>query len=283
VFTRLRYCLFGFSCRVVEDAVAAKIQWFQRGNASAFDYALLANIHQRVLARLKTISAPPGERLSVTTEIIGLHNSRVAMQPFNPAWSGMFETEATRLREQLGPGVRQIHHIGSTSIPGLQAKPIIDMAVECDPGRLADQLPAFIGQMERAGYRYLGNWKRRGGHFFEKGIGPVRVYAVQAHPVDGIDLRGLLQFRELMRNDPRLLREYSEIKTFLAETLQRQRGLYFWYKSHWVSDLMLEERGERAWGTWWISARYPTMFRFARRSLVRFLTGGRRGSHPMSA
>lgn len=213
---------------------------------------------------------------------IGLHNSRVAIEPPNPAWRGMAETESARLNEHLDSFVITIHHIGSTSIPGLPAKPIIDLAIGFEQQVLATGLPEVINRMQQAGYRYLGDWKKRGGHFFEKADGQVRTHAVQMHQIDSEDLRRLLCFRELMRGDPKLVHRYSEVKAFLASVLRHQRGLYFWYKSHWLNDLLLEDHGPNAWGEWWVSARYPTMIQFIQRSLVRTLSRGRCGRHPMS-
>jgi GrpB-like predicted nucleotidyltransferase (UPF0157 family) len=282
LLTRLHFCLFGYYCRLREDFISIKIRRWQHGTATPFDYALLGHIHQSVLARLKKIPAAEAGPDAATEANIGLHNDRVAIAPPDPAWSGMAEAEAARLRDRLAPFVVEIHHIGSTSIPGLPAKPIIDLAVGLTPPVLEGELPAVIRLMEQAGYHYLGDWKRRGGHFFESASQQVRTHAVQVHPADGRDLRRLLRFRELMRHDPGLLREYSQVKSFLAQTLPHQRGLYFWYKGHWLNDLLLEENGPRAWGAWWISARYPTMLQYVQRAMVRTLLGGRRGPHPLA-
>jgi len=73
----------------------------------------------------------------------------VHLAPYDPAWPGLFEREASRIRAALGDRVRLLEHAGSTSVPGLSAKPIIDMVLAVpDP---SDE-PAYVPDMEAAGY-----------------------------------------------------------------------------------------------------------------------------------
>jgi GrpB-like predicted nucleotidyltransferase (UPF0157 family) len=274
--------LVGYSCRLSEDFVSVKIRRWQKGVATPFDYSLLRRVHRVVLTRLSTIPGEESAKNATTMVGVGLHNSRVAVEGPNPAWGDMAGTESTRLRKHLDPLVVTIHHIGSTSVPGLPAKPIIDLAIGFEQQILETRLPEVINRMQESGYRYLGDWKKRGGYFFEKADGQVRTHAVQVHRADSDDLRRLLRFRDLMRSDPKLVQRYSEVKLLLASVLAHQRGLYFWYKSHWLNDLLLVHHGPNAWGEWWVSARYPTMIQFIQRSIVRTLTGGRSGRHPMA-
>lgn len=281
LLTRIQCYVFGYRYRILEDLVSVKIRLFQRGVPTAYDYVRLTRIHDRVLAELAKIPCL-SETMLTSTSRIGLHNAQVEVSSSDSAWQCDAETESLRLRVHLSPYALGLHHIGSTSIPGMPAKPIIDLAVAVDPAALETKLPELIDRMNQAGYRYLGDWKRRGGQFFESAKNHVRTHAVQIHSADSSDLRRLLRFRELMLASPDLVRRYSEIKIFLSRVLPRQRGLYFWYKSHWLNDVLLEDRGPRAWGDWWISARYPTMLQFIRRAAVRAISGGRRGAHPMA-
>ena len=213
---------------------------------------------------------------------IGLHNAKVVIAPADPKWPLTAEVEGTRIKECLFPYEVVVHHIGSTSIPGMVAKPIVDLAIAVSPSVLDKDLNEIIHRMRNAGYRYLGDWKRRGGHFFESAHGALRTHAVQIHRMGSPDLARLLRFRELMLSKPDLARQYSAVKLSLASVLSGDRGLYFWYKSHWLNDIMLDDCGPRAWGDWWLSAQYPTMFQFVWRSMVRALSSGRRGSNPMA-
>ena len=76
----------------------------------------------------------------------------VLVADYDPAWPALFEREAGRLRELLGAGILLLEHVGSTSVPGLAAKPIIDIlmvvAAPADEGR-------YLPPLERAGYRLV--------------------------------------------------------------------------------------------------------------------------------
>ena len=73
----------------------------------------------------------------------------VHLAPYDPAWPALFEREATRIRAALGTLVRLLEHAGSTSVPGLSAKPIIDIVLAVPDS--ADE-PAYVPDMEAAGY-----------------------------------------------------------------------------------------------------------------------------------
>jgi GrpB-like predicted nucleotidyltransferase (UPF0157 family) len=61
--------------------------------------------------------------------VINAHRTMIAIAPYNASWPAMFESEATRIREVLGGRALRIEHVGSTSIPGLAAKPVIDIQI----------------------------------------------------------------------------------------------------------------------------------------------------------
>ena len=77
-------------------------------------------------------------------------DGQIRLADYDPAWPGLFEREAARIRAVLGDRVLRLEHIGSTSVPGLAAKPIIDMLlIVADP---ADE-DAYVAPLEQAGYR----------------------------------------------------------------------------------------------------------------------------------
>src|SRR5580693_10293070 len=76
----------------------------------------------------------------------------VLLADYDPGWPGLFEREAARIRAALGDRVLRLEHIGSTSVPGLAAKPVIDiLLIVADP---ADE-DAYVAPLERAGYRLI--------------------------------------------------------------------------------------------------------------------------------
>ena len=77
---------------------------------------------------------------------------------YDPAWVTAFEKEAATLNAVFGQRVVEVHHIGSTAVPGLDAKPIIDILVVLDH---TDDINAFDRAMEEVGYRVRGECLRR--------------------------------------------------------------------------------------------------------------------------
>lgn len=79
-----------------------------------------------------------------------LPNRRILIVPYNPEWPQLFHREAERLRATLGKRAIRIEHTGSTSVPGLAAKPIIDMLLVVDDS--ANEI-SYVPDLERAGYK----------------------------------------------------------------------------------------------------------------------------------
>src|SRR3954469_13931995 len=90
---------------------------------------------------------------------------RVEVVDADPAWPAAFAAEAGRIRAALGPVYVAIHHIGSTSVPELAAKPVIDMLLEVES---LDQLDAAAGALEGTGYEGLGEFGLPGRRYFRR-------------------------------------------------------------------------------------------------------------------
>jgi GrpB-like predicted nucleotidyltransferase (UPF0157 family) len=87
------------------------------------------------------------------TEWIGgrpRHDAPITLVAYDQAWPGQFEAEAARIRAALGPAVLQLEHTGSTAVPGLAAKPIIDITLVVPHSADED---AYVPQLEAAGYQ----------------------------------------------------------------------------------------------------------------------------------
>jgi GrpB-like predicted nucleotidyltransferase (UPF0157 family) len=127
--------------------------------------------------------------------------------PYDPAWPGMFGTERERLEEALRPWLEGgIHHVGSTAVPGLSAKPIIDMLAGV---RNLESARRAFRPLEGLGYSYLPH--RPEAHRFHRP-------GYHLHLTEpGSDLwRERLAFRDALRRDPELRREYEEWKSVHA-------------------------------------------------------------------
>jgi|ERR1035438_1767080 GrpB-like predicted nucleotidyltransferase (UPF0157 family) len=255
----------------IEDIVTLKIRWLQRGEASHVDFRILARVHKAVLRRLQTLRTL-GKTIAAELEerALGVHSTKVHLVAHDHGWAGIFRDEAGILQRGLDGHGAGIHHIGSTSIPGLPSKPIIDIAISLPEKNFDGHLAACRKALEGMGYRYLGNRGRSGGQMFEKESAGVRTHAIQVHPLNSPGLEETLRFKQMLLNDTDLACEYAEIKVALAQLFPRQRLIYVWYKSHWLRHRLLDDNDDQAWGRWLISAQIPTIQRILFRSLRRF-------------
>ena len=139
----------------------------------------------------------------------------IRVVPPNPAWKSDFETEGKRITQALGEIVVVLHHIGSTSIPGIYAKPIIDFLLEVDDiARLDDKQPV----MEQLGYEGLGEFGIPGRRYFRKNnAAGVRTHQVHAFQADNPEIERHLAFRDYMIAHPEAAQNYSVLKQKLAE------------------------------------------------------------------
>jgi GrpB-like predicted nucleotidyltransferase (UPF0157 family) len=138
--------------------------------------------------------------------------AKLQVVDYDPAWPGLFAREADRVRAVLGDRVLQLEHIGSTSVPGLAAKPIIDMLlVVPDP---ADE-PAYLPDLEAAGYVLVirePDWYQ---HRCFKG--PDTNVNLHVYPPGCPEIERYLLFRDRLRNHPAQRADYQRVKRELAE------------------------------------------------------------------
>jgi GrpB-like predicted nucleotidyltransferase (UPF0157 family) len=147
---------------------------------------------------------------------------------YDDAWPTRFAAEADQIRAALGKELRAIEHVGSTSVPGLAAKPIVDIVVSVEDFDTFD-----VGVLEELGYRYAPEHEdelpeRR--HFSKLGF-HVHVYE-QEHE----QLMDYLRFRDYLRTHTEDRDAYAELKLRLARELDR--ASYQDAKSRFVARLV---------------------------------------------
>ncbi len=136
----------------------------------------------------------------------------VLIVAYDPAWPARFEAERELLERVIGPWLAGgIHHIGSTSIPGLAAKPVIDIVAGVAE---LEQARAALAPLAAHGYESTPHRPRT--HHFSKGAAPL--YTHHLHLTEpGSDLwLERLAFRDALRASPELAAEYGELKLRLA-------------------------------------------------------------------
>jgi GrpB-like predicted nucleotidyltransferase (UPF0157 family) len=135
----------------------------------------------------------------------------VLLASYSPRWPGLYEREASRIRSVLGDRVLLLEHVGSTSVPGLAAKPIIDiLLVVADP---ADE-PGYVPPLERAGYRLV---IREPGWYQHRAFkGPDTDVNLHVHPPGSPKIERYLRFRDHLRSDRADRELYERVKRELA-------------------------------------------------------------------
>jgi GrpB-like predicted nucleotidyltransferase (UPF0157 family) len=168
----------------------------------------------------------------------------VTIVEYNPSWSLLFEQEAANIRQVLGNLVLTIEHIGSTAVPGLAAKPIIDLMVGVRS--LADGQQA-VPALEALGYVYWREDPRPGRMFFVKGMPPFglqrthHVHVVEAYE----EFWERLLFRDYLRRHPDEAQRYEALKRDLAARFRTDRDSYTNGKSEYIHKVMEQARREQ--------------------------------------
>lgn len=167
---------------------------------------------------------------------LGLDYGTVGLTPARPEWGEVAERLAEAIRDGLGRRAVSVEHVGSTAVPGLAAKPIIDLAVGVTP-----QLhPARVrNSLERMGYQFRGDAGDQGGLVFVLDARP-KHRVVHLHVVDraGAQWRRYLTFRDLLLTDASAREGYERMKRDLAEKFPDDRKAYTAAKERVVRGLL---------------------------------------------
>ena len=137
----------------------------------------------------------------------------VEVLPYNPIWQQKFKEEAKKIEKIFKEIFVDIHHIGSTAIPLVKAKPIIDIMVEVKD---INKVDSYNKQMEELGYEALGEFgilKRR---FFQKG-GNIRTHHVHIFEEGSPQIKRHIDFRDYLVSHSKIAGEYSRLKEKLAK------------------------------------------------------------------
>jgi len=171
--------------------------------------------------------------------------SPVVLADPDPTWPARFAAWREALTEALGPAALRVEHIGSTSVPGLAAKPIVDVLLSV---REPDDEVSYVPGCEKAG---LELFSRDDEHRFLVNAAPATIDAhVHACEVDGAFERDHLLFRDYLRADDAERRAYEALKRAAAAHWQDDRMAYTYAKNGWILDL-LQRAGAWAARTGW--------------------------------
>jgi len=142
----------------------------------------------------------------------------ILVAPYDPRWPEEFERERDRIRGALGAAALRIDHHGSTAVPGLAAKPVIDIQISV--ARL-QPIEAYAAALERIGYVHVPHEDDARCPFFHRPAEWPHTHHVHVVEAGSEDERKTLLFRDYLRAHPGAAREYERLKQDLA---RRHRG-----------------------------------------------------------
>jgi GrpB-like predicted nucleotidyltransferase (UPF0157 family) len=155
--------------------------------------------------------------------------------PYDPNWVGQFEREKAVLEKLLAPWRRgPIEHVGSTAIPGLCAKPVIDMMVGVTSLGESESAKAALRE---AGYQYA-EYKTDVMHWFCKPSFAMRTHHLHLIPYGAPLWHDRLKFRDVLRADPALAAAYAALKLDLASKFEFDREAYTEAKSPFIARIL---------------------------------------------
>lgn len=161
---------------------------------------------------------------------------KVEVVPHNPNWKQAFESQSKQIAKALGDSlIITIHHIGSTAIPHIYAKPIIDFLVEVKD---IDRVNARNFAMEALGYKAMGEFGLIGRRYFRKENPPgIRLYHVHIYQVNSSEIKRHLAFRDYMIAHPEAAQKYSDLKRRLAKEYSEDIEGYMDGKDKFVKEM----------------------------------------------
>jgi len=170
---------------------------------------------------------------SVAEVVIGVRAIEVV--PYDPNWATQFRREAAHIFAVLGPEVIAIHHIGSTAIPTIKAKPIIDILVEV---RYIELIDAFNQKMRELGYQPKGEFGIPGRRFFLKHDEITRTHHVHVFQVGAPEVQQHLNFRDYLIVHPEVARAYSRLKEQLVQLFPEDIERYMDGKDEFIKGIL---------------------------------------------
>jgi GrpB-like predicted nucleotidyltransferase (UPF0157 family) len=154
----------------------------------------------------------------------------------DPCWAKLYEAEIARLRTVLGGEIVRAHHIGSTAVPGLAAKPVIDILLEVrDPVRL----DGLDGAMREIGYEPRGEFGIPGRRYYPKG-GDERTCHVHAFAAGDAHIAEHLAFRDYLRAHPDVATDYERVKRRAAAMHRSDPEGYQAHKGGFVTKTLAD-------------------------------------------
>ncbi len=174
---------------------------------------------------------------------IGLQKEKVKLLPYDPVWVELYKKEEKLLRSALGKIVLEIRHIGSTSIPGAVAKPIIDIAVGIKD---LEKARKCIGALKKIGYILKHDAKEHKRYFFLKEKEGEITHHLHIEKLGSDVWNRQVIFINYLKKNKEALDRYNKFKIELAEKYKNNRKAYVAAKVKFIDDMIAEAKNKKS-------------------------------------
>jgi GrpB-like predicted nucleotidyltransferase (UPF0157 family) len=165
--------------------------------------------------------------------MIGLERGVVRLVPYTSEWLQLFEVGKNALQQVVGANILDIQHVGSTAIPGMLAKPTIDIVIAVTD---FEQAKVYIPLIEGLGYEYRGEQGIPSRHMFAKGN--PRTFHVHMFEMENLESMNHLLFRDNLCQHPDAVQEYAQLKLQLATQYSQDREAYTEGKAAFIKRVL---------------------------------------------
>lgn len=172
---------------------------------------------------------------------MALQRGIVELNEFSTTWKSEYEKEEKLLKEVLKDRILEIHHVGSTSIKGLKAKPVIDILVAIEN---LDNIKEIEELLKEYDYSNRGQQGVEDRYFFAKGSEEARTHYIHFVEPNSNTYYNLLLFKKYLLEHEEYIQKYCELKQELAEKYPDDRKKYTAGKSEFISNVIKLARDE---------------------------------------
>lgn len=166
--------------------------------------------------------------------MLGLKSGGVELVPHDEDWHRLFEEEKARIENAVGALIVGVEHVGSTSVCGIAAKPVLDIAAAIE--KYSDGARC-VAPLEALDYKYRGEYGIAKRHYFVKG--EPRTHHLHVVELNGDFWRSHLLFRDHLRRNPHIAGEYENLKKELAREHSENRDAYQTGKTEFIENVLI--------------------------------------------
>ncbi len=166
---------------------------------------------------------------------MALKRGIVELEEYNPKWADDYKKEEKLLKEVLGDEIIEIHHIGSTSIPGLKAKPVIDILIVIKSLNDIDKIEEILKNYD---YENRGQQGVSDRYFFAKGSEDARTHYIHFVEPNSNTYYNQVYFKKYLIEHPEYIKKYCDLKQELASKYANERPKYTQGKNEFITNVI---------------------------------------------